>query len=65
MTKIAKTAATAIALSLAAHASGAYAANIATPSKVSTVTPVAQKATVPCHHPRCPEDVPSHSGWRP
>jgi hypothetical protein len=47
MTKIATAAASAIALTLAAHASGAYAANIATPSKVSTVTPVVQKSTVP------------------
>jgi hypothetical protein len=64
MTKIATAAASAIALTLAAHASGAYAANIATPSKVTpvvqksavpTITPVVQKVAVPAATPVVPK----------
>src|SRR5580658_4587497 len=60
MTRIAKTAATVIALTLATHASGAYAGSIANPQKVSPVTPTALK--LPTVTPTVPKVAPSTPG---
>ena len=75
MTMIAKTAAAAIALSLAVHASGAHAGSIASPSKISAANPIVSKLTpvgpvvptltrgVPTGAPNTPAGVQKSTGF--